>query len=65
MVKQLANLAAIGLIGEGVVGLMAPHRYTASWRGGPEPVRELVDEALDHPRALRGAYVSELSLIHI
>lgn len=61
MIKQLANLAAIGLIGEGAVGLMAPRRYTASWRAGPEPVREWVDGALEYPRALRGAYVSELA----
>ncbi|MDY6874557.1 MAG: hypothetical protein SVR81_11495, partial [Chloroflexota bacterium] len=40
--KQIGELTAIGLIGEGVVGLMAPARYTASWRLGPAPLRDAI-----------------------
>ncbi len=60
MLKRIGELTAIGLIGEGVVGLMAPERYTASWRLGPAPLREAIDETLAHPTALRSAYATEL-----
>lgn len=61
MLKRIGELTAIGLIGEGVVGLMAPERYTASWRLGPAPLREAIDEALEHPAALRSAFATELA----
>ena len=46
--KRLKELLAIGMIGEGIVGLMRPRRYMLLWKFGPKPYQEFIDKAAEH-----------------
>ena len=46
--KQLKELLAIGMIGEGIVGFIKPRRYTLLWKFGPKPYQEFIEKAAEH-----------------
>ena len=46
--KQLKELLAIGMIGEGVVGFIKPSRYMLLWKFGPKPYQEFIEKAAEH-----------------
>ena len=53
MKEQVKDLAAVALIGDGVVGLMEPQAHCLTWRVGPKPFRQLMDAFVAHPKLTR------------
>ena len=62
MEKQLKELAAMVLIGDGVVGFLSPRRHSLLWRFGPRPYRELMEAFAERPRLTRLLCVAEVGL---
>lgn len=56
MVQQrIAEIAALLLIGDGMVGMLQPERHTRLWRRGPAPYRAAMEPFVRHswlPRIL-------------
>lgn len=53
IVKRLWKLAALLMIGDGMVGLLQSERHFWLWEWGPKPYRELMRSFLVHPMATR------------
>lgn len=51
--RRLRDLAAILLVGDGVVGAVAPRGHSLLWRGGPPGYRSLVEWFAERPRVTR------------
>jgi hypothetical protein len=56
------ELLAIGMVGEGVAGLLAPRRYLLLWRLGPEPFQKWLEGLAAHRRVMRLVFVAEAGL---
>jgi hypothetical protein len=50
------------LIGDGLVALLWPRRYTMLWHVGPQLGRAAIEELADHPRLARSVYAAEVAL---
>lgn len=49
MVQQrIAEIAALLLIGDGMVGMLQPERHTRLWRRGPTPYRAAMEPFVRH-----------------
>lgn len=57
--RRLIQLAALILIGDGVMGLLKPRRHSLLWHFGPELARAVTEELADHPKTARGVYLAE------
>lgn len=51
--KRMKELLAIGMIGEGVIGFLAPKRYMQLWKFGPKPYQEFIESIVEHPNLTR------------
>jgi hypothetical protein len=60
--KQLLDIFAMLLIGDGLLSAINPRRHCLLWEVGPEPCRKLIDEFAEHPQLTRGAGALELLL---
>ncbi len=60
--KQIKELLGLALLGEGIMGLFFPKKYSLLWKIGPKPVRELMDSAADNPEMMRLLYAAEAGL---
>ncbi len=56
------QLLALALVGEGVVGLVHPTRYSRFWKIGPRPLRESIEALAQHRAVARGLFVVEIGL---
>lgn len=55
------NVLAIGLIGDGVVGLIWPKHQLQLWKAGPRPYQHLTQAAMDRPILVRLTAAAELA----
>lgn len=46
--KRLKEVVAIGMIGEGIIGLMSPQPYMRLWKFGPKPYQNFMEELIEH-----------------
>lgn len=53
MDKQFKELLAIAIIGDGVVGLVAPQRHSLLWRFGPEGYKRTMEGFAERPVLVR------------
>ena len=60
MPVRVADLAAIILIGDGVVGALFPRRHTLRWVRGPLPWRRTMRAFVERPILTRAAAVVEV-----
>ena len=60
--RRLIELAAIMAIGEGVVALLAPKRYSLLWRFGPESYRRLMTQFAERPALVRLFAAAEVGI---
>lgn len=60
--KRLIELVAIGLIGDGVVALVAPKRHSLLWLGGPENWRRFMHIFAERPMLTRLLAATEVAL---
>lgn len=59
LTRRLKDLAAIVLIGDGVVGAVAPRRHSLLWRSGPAGYRALIGWFAQRPVLTRVLAVAE------
>ena len=62
MPVRVAEMAAIAMIGDGVVGALFPARHAARWLRGPTPWRLAMQPFVDHPELTRLAAVVEFGV---
>ena len=59
--RRLIEIGALLLIGEGLMGLIRPRRYSLLWRLGPPLLKAMIDELVEHPNVARAIYAAELA----
>ena len=62
MSRRLREAGGLFLIGDGVLGLLWPRRYTMLWHLGPQLGRAAIEELADHPKIARSVYATEIAL---
>ncbi|MGI8786434.1 MAG: hypothetical protein ACR2HG_01550 [Pyrinomonadaceae bacterium] len=50
------------MLGEGLIGLVFPKRYSLLWKIGPEPLKKAMEEIAKNPEMARLIYVAEAGL---
>lgn len=60
--KRLLDLTAIGLIGGGIVALIAPRRHSDLWTGGLEFYRKLIRPFIERPGSTDDAAAGEIAV---
>ena len=60
MGKQLKELLAILMIGDGMLGLAAPRRHSLLWRFGPKGYKEIMADLSKKPGLVRIASVASI-----
>ncbi|HEV2803686.1 MAG TPA: hypothetical protein VGW57_02030 [Chthoniobacterales bacterium] len=61
MQKRLLELMGLILIGDGLMGLLRPHRHSLLWHLGPQLAKAVTEELADHPNTARAIYAAELA----
>lgn len=51
--KRLKEIAAIMMIGEGIVGTLIPRRHMRLWKFGPKRYRNFVEASAKRPNLVR------------
>jgi hypothetical protein len=62
MSRRIKELAAIAVIGDGVVGFVAPRRHSLLWKVGPEGYQEAIRWFAERPSLVRLLAAVELGL---
>lgn len=60
--KQLLDIFAMLLIGDGLLSVLRPRRHCLLWEVGPRSCRRAIDEFVEHPTLARGAGALEIGL---
>lgn len=60
--KQIKEIVGLALLGEGVLGLLYPKKYSLLWKIGPKPVRDAMEKAAENPELMRLLYAAEAGL---
>ena len=60
--RRLREAGGLFLIGDGILGLLWPRRYTMLWHVGPQLGRAAIEELADHPKIARSVYAAEIAL---
>jgi hypothetical protein len=60
--RRIVQLAALFLIGDGVMGLLKPRWRSLLWHFGPELARAVTEELADHPKTARTVYLAEAAI---
>ena len=62
MSRRIKELVAIAVIGDGVVGLVAPRRHSLLWKIGPQGYQEVLRWFAERPSLVRLLGTAELGL---
>ena len=60
--RQFKELLGLAMIGEGIVGLLYPRKYSLLWKIGPEPVKDTMQKAAENPALMRAIYAAEAGI---
>jgi hypothetical protein len=60
--RRLKEIAAIMMIGEGIVGALIPRRYMSLWEFGPKRYRKFIKASAKRPNLVRIASAAEAGL---
>lgn len=58
--RRIIQLAALVMVGDGVVGFFKPRWHSLLWNMGPRPYRKLMKEFATHPERARWLYAAEI-----
>ncbi len=61
-VRRATELAALFMIGDGVMGLIKPRWHSLLWYCGPQLAKAVVEELADHPKTARAVYFAEMAV---
>lgn len=59
--KRTAEMAAVFMIGDGLLGLLQPRRHVDLWRSELAPVDALIRPFKDHPARRRAYGVAQMA----
>jgi hypothetical protein len=62
LATRCLEVLALAVIGEGIVGLLHPKRYSLFWKLGPKPVRELTETLANNRDITRLLCAGEIGL---
>jgi hypothetical protein len=51
--RRLKEIAAMTIIGEGIIGSLFPRRHTLLWKFGPKKYRKFIDASARRPNLVR------------
>ena len=57
--KYIKEIIGLALLGEGVIGLLFPAKYSLLWSVGPKPLRDVMEKAAENPELMRLIYAAE------
>ena len=60
--KQFEEILGLAMIGEGIMGMIYPRKYSLLWKIGPEPLRELMQTIAENPEKARLVYAAEAGI---
>jgi hypothetical protein len=60
--KRLLELSAMMVIGDSVLGLVAPTQHVRLWKAGPRPFRNAVEALEERPKITRSLSLAGLGL---
>ncbi len=60
--KQIKETIGLALLGEGIMGLLYPQKYSLLWKIGPASLRETMEKAAENPELMRLIYAAEAGL---
>lgn len=60
--KQFEELLGLAMIGEGIMGMIYPRKYSLLWKIGPEPFREFMETIAENPEKARLIYAAEAGI---
>lgn len=60
--KQIKETIGLALLGEGILGLLYPKKYSLLWKIGPKSLREAMEKAAENPELMRLIYAAEAGL---
>lgn len=60
--KQFEEIIGLAMIGEGIMGMIYPRKYSLLWKIGPEPLRELMETIAENPETARLIYAAEAGI---
>lgn len=59
--KRALEVLGLLMIGEGVVGMIHPRRYSLFWKRGPQWLRDTVELLAEHPETTRMLCAGEIA----
>lgn len=62
MKAQWEDLAAMVMIGDGVLNMVHPRRHSALWNCGPQSYRRVAGKLESHPQVARGLGLALVAL---
>lgn len=57
--KSIKEIVGTAMLGEGIVGLCSPKKYSLFWKFKYEPIEKLKQKAADNPGIMRLIYAAE------
>ncbi|HEY2615071.1 MAG TPA: hypothetical protein VGI42_05135 [Chthoniobacterales bacterium] len=60
--RRLIEMAALFLIGDGVMGLLKPRWHSRLWHFGPQLALALTEELAANPKIARAVYFAEAAI---
>ena len=60
--KGIKEIIGLAMLGEGIVGLCYPEKYSLFWKIGPQPLRNLMEKAAKNPEIMQVIYAAEAGL---
>ncbi|MFN2475200.1 MAG: hypothetical protein ABR526_02520 [Chthoniobacterales bacterium] len=57
--RRVIELAALVLIGDGIMGLIKPRWHSLLWHFGPDVAKAATEELAAHPNTARAVYALE------
>lgn len=59
--RNIAELVAMLMIGDGVIGLAAPRQHSLLWGFGPEGYKQLMESFAERPALVRALAAAEIA----
>lgn len=60
--KQFKEIIGLAMIGEGIMGMIYPRKYSLLWKIGPESLQELMETIAENPETARLIYAAEAGI---
>jgi hypothetical protein len=60
--RRLKEIAALMMIGEGIIGAVIPRRHLRLWKFGPKKYQKFIDASARRPNLMRIASAAEAGL---